>query len=74
MAKQESKVHKNQINADKTDGDKDRFTKEKLTVNENESVKDVDGYLDGLLEILDGNNNIDGALAVDELDKDENIL
>ena len=39
---------------------KDRSTKEKLTVNENESVKNAD--------------NVEGALAVDELDKDEIIL
>jgi len=53
---------------------KGRSSENDTNVEVNESVKDVDEFLDGLVEMLDGNNNVEDALAVNELEIDENIL
>jgi len=56
------------------DTNKGRSSENEINVEVNESVKDVDEFLDGLVEMLDGNNNVEDALAVNELEIDENIL
>merc|ERR1712025_1212389 len=49
-------------------------SKEKRKGEVHDSVKDVDEFLDGLVEMLDGNNNVEDELRLDDLEIDENIL
>ena len=49
-------------------------SKEKRKGEGHDSVKDVDEFLDGLVEMLDGNNNVEDELRLDDLEIDENIL